>query len=76
MGRLPGGEPEQGHGQPPAHVPKAALQERANKMFSGETGGVVASGEGLATSAPTYGLMQDVISVVDALPAELFDVAY
>jgi len=45
-------------------------------MFSGETGGVVASDEGPATSDSTYALMQDVVSVVDALPAELFDVAY
>ena len=37
------------------------------------TGAVVTSEEGLATSAPSYGLVKDVLAVVDALPAELFD---
>ena len=34
-------------------------------MFSGNTGAVVAAGEGLATSAPSYGLARDVMAVVD-----------
>ena len=49
------------------------LQRRASIMFSGSTGAVVASGEGLATSAPSYGLVKGVISVVEALPSALFD---
>ena len=59
--------------QPPAAVPKDLLQRRAKFMFSGETGAVVASGEGEATSAPSLQLMCDVIEVVESLPDELFD---
>jgi hypothetical protein len=75
-----GSEQELGHvgpceGQelPPATVPLAVSQQRAGIMFSGITGAVVTSEEGLATSAPSYGLVKDVLAVVDALPAELFD---
>ena len=59
--------------EPPAAVAVAVLQRRAGIMFSGNTGAVVSSEEGLATSAPSYGLVKDVLAVVDALPAELFD---
>ena len=58
---------------PPAEVPLAELMRRANFMFSGATGAVVASGGTLATSAPTYGLIKDVIELVDDLPDALFD---
>ena len=54
-------------------MPKAVLQQRATTMFSGISGAVVASGEVEATSAPSLQLISDVIEVVDALPAELFD---
>ena len=75
-----GSEQEVGHVGPcdsqeevPAAVPLAVLQRRASKMFSGDTGAVVASEEGTATSAPSYGLVKDVIMVVDALPDALFN---
>ena len=58
---------------PPAEVPLAELMRRANFMFSGVTGAVVASGGTLATSAPTHGLIKDVIELVDDLPDALFD---
>ena len=67
----------QGHGEGcevlPAAVPLEMLKLRAQMKFSGSTGAVVASGCGLATSAPTYGLVDDVVNVVDGLPEELFD---
>ena len=67
----------QGHGEGcevlPAAVPLEILKLRAQMKFSGSTGAVVASGCGLATSAPTYGLVDDVVNVVDGLPEELFD---
>jgi hypothetical protein len=73
-----GSEQEVGHvgpcedkEEPPAAV--AVLQRRAGIMFSGNTGAVVSSEEGLATSAPSYGLVKDVLAAVDALPHELFD---
>ena len=43
----------------------AVIEQRASTMFSGNTGAVVAAGEGLATSAPSYGLARDVMAVVD-----------
>jgi len=70
---LAGAKSEEDREQPPAPVPTAVLQQRASKMFSGKTGSVVASDEGCATSGPTYELLQDVILVVEALPAQLFD---
>ena len=57
--------------QPPAAVPKAALQKRSGVMFSGASGAAVASGEGQATSAPSKQLVADTIEVVEALPPEL-----
>ena len=65
--------PCEGQEEPPAAVAVAVLQRRACIMFSGATGAVVGSGEGLATSAPSYGLMKDVVKVVEALPEALFD---
>jgi len=59
--------------QPPAAVPKDVVQQRASVMFSGNTGEVVASGDGPATSAPSYQLAIDVDEVVEGLPAALFD---
>ena len=50
---------EEGEEQPPAEVPKLVVQQRAGIMFSGKTGAVVASGEGKATSAPSYQLITD-----------------
>ena len=66
---MPAGGPE----EPPAAVPRPELKRRADIMFSGVSGAVVASGDGGITTAPTYGLVQDVISVVKELPPELFD---
>ena len=67
-----GGEQVEGHEdgseQPPAVVSKAVLQQRAQIIFSGKTGAVVASGEVEATSDPSLLLISDVIDVVDALP--------
>ena len=72
-----GGEQAQGHEedeeQLPAEVQMDVLKQRASIMFSGDSGGVVPSGYGEATSAPSYGLINDVIEVVDALPHALFD---
>jgi hypothetical protein len=58
---------------PPAMISKLELIRRAGIKFSGTTGAVVLSGGGELTSAPTYGLLQDVIEVVDDLAPELFD---
>ena len=52
---------------------QAVLSQRAAVMFSGATGAVVPSGEGGMTSAPSYALVRDVISVVEDLPPALFD---
>jgi hypothetical protein len=72
-----GGEQAKGHEedeeQLPAEVQMDILKQRASKMFSGESGGVVPSGYSEATSAPSYGLINNVIEVVDALPHTLFD---
>ena len=53
--------------QPPAEVLKPELKRRAGIQFSGATGAVVASGYGAVTTAPTYGLVQDVIEYSQAL---------
>ena len=37
----------------------SVLKQRADIMFSGKSGAVGASGDGEATSAPTYGLCKD-----------------
>jgi hypothetical protein len=66
---VPDGGPE----EPPAAVPLPELKRRADFMYSGATGAAVASGAEGVTTAPTYGLVQDVISVVKALPSALFD---
>ena len=42
-------------------------------MFSGDTGAVVISGGGLATTAPTYELARDARKVIRGLPAVLFE---
>ena len=55
-------------------VPANVRQQRANVMFSGATGAVVASGDGKATIAPSRVLCRDVILAVDALPGELIHV--
>jgi hypothetical protein len=75
-----GGEPQVGRVEAaeseeslPVAVPLPELQERADTMFSGSSGAVVTSGKGAATSAPSYQLVKDVIKVVNALPAALFD---
>ena len=72
-----GGEQVEGHQEPeqapPDEVPLAELKRRADIKFSGETGAVVASGAGEATSALTYGLINDVIDVIHTLPDALFD---
>ena len=49
------------------------LKRRADIKFSGQTGAVVSSGRGLATTAPTYGLAKDVTLLVRKLPSALFD---
>jgi hypothetical protein len=67
----------EGHGEaaeaPPAEVPQAVLQQRAGIMFSGATGASVASGEGVATSAPSPGLAKAVVTVIEGLDDALFD---
>ena len=60
--------------RPPAQVPLQELKRRAGIMFSGATGAAVASCGGGITEAPTYGLIQDVVTVVKELPPVLFDV--
>jgi hypothetical protein len=76
-GTTAGVEQPEGHDdgleEPPAEVTKDMLQRRADIMFSGKTGEVVSSAEGLATSAPSRQLIADIIEVVDGLPNELFD---
>ena len=54
-------------------MPLPELKRRADFMYSGATGAAVASGAEGVTTAPTYGLVQDVISVVKALPSALFE---
>ena len=52
------------------------LERRAGILFSGATGAVVCSGGDSATTAATYGLVKDVIKVVEDLAKsrpELFD---
>ena len=53
--------PCEGQEEPPASVSFAVIDQRASSMFSGNTGAV----EGLATSAPSYGVARDVMAVVD-----------
>jgi hypothetical protein len=72
-----GGVEEGGHvdvlEELPAEVALESLKRRADVMFSGATGAAVPSGETTATTAPTFGLVKDVIVVIDALPDALFD---
>ena len=72
-----GGDQVEGHDdsveQLLEEVPADVHQQRSKIMFSGETGAVVASGDGKVTNAPSRGLCRDVITTVDALPSELFD---
>ena len=42
-------------------------------MCSGATGAAAGSGRGVATTAPTYGLIKAVLGVIEELPPELFD---
>ena len=51
---------EDGAEPPPAEVPKDVLQQRAQIMFSGKTGAVVASGEIEATSATRRSSVVDI----------------
>ena len=66
-------QPTDGLEQAPAQVGLPELRRRARMMFSGDTGGVVASGGTAATSTATSGLLEDVIKVVGELPRALFD---
>ena len=50
--------------RPPAEVTVEELQQRAKIMLSGKTGAAVASGDGAATTALTYGLVRDVGIVI------------
>lgn len=62
--------------QLPAEVPAEELSRRAQMMFSGTTGAVVASGSVAATTAPSYQLVSDVSDVIEALEKDrpqLFD---
>ena len=56
----------EGQDEPPVSVPVAVIEQRASTMFSGNAGDVVASGEGLAMSAPSYRLARDVMAVVNS----------
>ena len=60
-------EPGESLEQLPAQVPLTELQRRAGIKFSGATGAVVSSGGAAATTAPTYGLVDGVIAVVESL---------
>ena len=63
-----------GREEPPPQVPLPELLRRAGIKFSGETGAVVTSGGGLATTAPTWELARDVTKIIrEDLPAVLFD---
>ena len=53
--------------QAPATIPLAELQRRAEIMFSGKTGAVVASGDQGVTSEPSFQLVDDVINVIKIL---------
>ena len=66
-------EPGESLEQLPAQVPLTELQRRAGIKFSGTTGAVVSSGGAAATTAPTYGLVDGVIAVVESLRPELFE---
>ena len=74
---LAGGDHSQDHDagaeQPPGPVSLEELQRRADIMFSGATGEAVASGDLGITSAPSYQLVKDVHTVLEALPPALFD---
>ena len=48
-------------------VPKEELKWRADIMLSGQSGAVVASGRAAATSAPSYGLANDVTKLMEDL---------
>ena len=65
--------PDNSSNPPPPEIPKTELERRAGIKFSGATGAVVASGSEAATTAPTYGLIDDVIETVKGLPPALFD---
>jgi len=74
------GDQDEGHDesqeQPPAEVPLLELKRLSGIMFSGQTGAVVTSGEAAATSAPTFGLVMDMITTINELEEarpELFD---
>ena len=56
------------------HPQGLGAEERAVIMFSGKTGAVVASGEVLAVSEPTCGLVDEVSRAIDAIPTSpMFD---
>jgi hypothetical protein len=67
------GQPQAAPEQAPGQVPAAELERRAEIMFSGLTGAVVASGAGGAACAPTLALVDDVIKTIGKLPGALFD---
>ena len=66
-------EPAGGPEQVPALIQKSVLERRAAVMFSGDTGAVVASGDGLAASSATNALAKHAVDVVDTLQPQLFD---
>ena len=59
--------------QAPQPIGLHVLRARAGIMFSGNTGTVVASGEPGIMSAPSFQLVDDIISVIKEQPSELFD---
>ena len=72
-GTVCGVDAADGPEEPAPQVTLTELQRRAGIMFSGNTGAVVVSGGGLATTAPTYELARDARNVIRGLPAALYD---
>ena len=55
---------DEGQEEAAEEVPKEELKWRADIMLSGQSGAVVASGRAAATSAPSYGLANDVTKLM------------
>ena len=58
---------DEGQEEAAEEVPKEELKWRADIMLSGQSGAVVASGRAAATSAPSYGLANDVTKLMEDL---------
>ena len=58
---------DEGQEEAAEEVPKEELKWRADIRLSGQAGAVVASGRAAATSAPSYGLANDVTKLMEDL---------